>query len=115
MVILLNKQARILSNKCRFKTRHESILENERRFRRKHPHYFKEKYTGRTVRFKGKRVWLKENPRKGICTDCGKPGRTLLHHIKYDKSNPLAHTIELCIGCHNRQHRILKYCGKELS
>ncbi|MGI0041848.1 MAG: hypothetical protein ACRD94_07790 [Nitrosopumilaceae archaeon] len=83
--------------------------ENLKRWQKKHPHYWKEHYTGRTLWFGDKRIWLKENPRKGKCLDCGKVGLTNMHHTKYDENNPLLHTIELCVGCHQRQHRIMKY------
>lgn len=86
---------------------------NDKRWRKNHPTYWKEHYTGRTIRFKDKRIWLTENPRKGVCIDCGKTGgKTVLHHTKYDIKNPLAYTHELCIGCHSRQHRLMKYKGK---
>lgn len=67
--------------------------------------------------FQGKQILLKENPRKGICSKCGnKKGdwyidykgrprqiqRIQMHHEKYDKSDPLKHTIELCSSCHGK-------------
>jgi hypothetical protein len=30
-----------------------------------------------------------------------------MHHIKYDQSDPLAHTIELCPACHCAEHKLL--------
>jgi len=62
------------------------------------------------IRFKGKRVQLDHNPRTGICSKCGKTvesgeiKRTAMHHKEYDESNPLAHTVELCVSCHTRLH-----------
>ena len=50
--------------------------------------------------FKGRHLLLKTILRKGLCSKCGKNGKTHLHHEEYDDSNPLAHTIELCASCH---------------
>jgi len=91
------------------KNNKERRNEHSRRFRKNHPGYF----TGKTIRVGKKRIYLGYNPRKGICGDCGKTNaKTVLHHLKYDLKNPLAHTFELCIGCHARQHRLMKYKGK---
>ena len=57
----------------------------------------------RRMRFKGKHIMLKQNPRTGICSKCGKKGLTHIHHIEYHDDNPLKDTIELCVGCHNKQ------------
>ena len=54
--------------------------------------------------YKGKTVYVGHNPRKGICTQCGKQKKTVLHHEKYDDDNPLAHTVELCYQCHKITH-----------
>jgi RNase P subunit RPR2 len=51
------------------------------------------------ILFKSKRVYLKENPRKGICMNCGKHGRTDIHHDRYN-DDPLKHIVELCVSCH---------------
>lgn len=53
--------------------------------------------------FKGKRIVVKRNPRKGKCLYCGKEGYTHMHHIEYIDDNPLEHTIELCPSCHAYQ------------
>jgi len=58
--------------------------------------------------FKGKKIMLKSRPRTGICSKCGKIGLTNLHHEQYDESNPLLHTVELCVGCHNHAHKLLR-------
>jgi len=62
-------------------------------------------------------IYLKENPRKGVCSWChkkkgdeytnteGKIARikqTLIHHIKYHE-DPLKDTIELCNSCHTKE------------
>ena len=60
--------------------------------------------------FDGKTLRLDKNPRTNICSKCGKKypeeliKQTHLHHIKYDKDNPLAYTIELCTSCHAKIH-----------
>lgn len=70
-------------------------------------HYFKLKsnprYSKNRIQFKEKSILLKKNPRIGICSKCGKKGLTQLHHEKYDKFNPLNHTIEVCPRCHTKE------------
>ena len=61
------------------------------------------------VGFKGRRVYLRENPRRGICSCCARERQENepqfhLHHEVYDSSNPLAHTKELCRSCHAKHH-----------
>jgi hypothetical protein len=56
-----------------------------------------------TISFKGKIIYHKQNPRKGVCTECGKTGYTHLHHDQYDESDILALTRELCPSCHARE------------
>lgn len=62
----------------------------------------KKKYT---LRYKRTTIYLDQNPRIGICTCCGKPAKTQLHHIVYQfttkeiKEHPelaLKNVIELC-------------------
>jgi len=60
------------------------------------------------INFKGKQIMLKVRPRTGICSKCGKIGLTNLHHEKYDESDPLLYTVELCVGCHNHAHKLLR-------
>jgi|SRR5215510_12723714 len=68
------------------------------------------KWSPRRVSYKGKLLYVPEKPRTGICSDCGRSiasgeiRRTNLHHEQYDDSKPLAHTIELCVSCHNKRH-----------
>jgi len=50
-----------------------------------------------------KEIWLKECPRTGICSWCGKEGRTEMHHIEYHIEDVLKDTIELCTPCHNKE------------
>ena len=71
---------------------------------------YSKKRNPRRIGFLGKRIQLKDNPRTNICTKCGRgyPGelktQTVIHHEKYETKNILAHTIELCMSCHNRLH-----------
>ena len=44
------------------------------------------------------------NPRKGICSWCGRQGLTDIHHIEYNE-DPLKDTIELCRSCHSKETR----------
>lgn len=58
------------------------------------------------VTFKGKRIELDFEPRKGICSKCHKiDNRTHLHHTQYDESDPLRYTVELCASCHGAERR----------
>ena len=71
--------------------------------------------------FRGKAVYLKENPRNGVCSECnkkigdpftnniGKPvkiKRTHLHHDEYNSDDVLEHTRELCASCHGKKRSI---------
>lgn len=52
---------------------------------------------------------LDEAPRLGVCTSCGGIKgidfqRTNLHHLAYDDNDPLKDTVELCVGCHTKEH-----------
>jgi len=78
--------------------------------RERHPEKIKKhilEQAPRRISFRGKRILLKENPRKGICSNCGKSvakgeiKTTNIHHTKYHYDDPLKDTIELCVKCHN--------------
>lgn len=56
------------------------------------------------MRFKDKRITLKQRILTGICKLCNKKGLTNMHHIEYHDDDPLKDTIELCVGCHRKQH-----------
>lgn len=66
------------------------------------------------IRFKTTRPITSKNPRIGICSKCkrtvesGEIKVTNMHHIKYDESNPLAYTVELCVRCHRGVHKELR-------
>ena len=58
----------------------------------------------RHIRVGDKQIYLKFNPRTGICSECGKERRTHMHHFHYNPLEPLVDTIELCIPCHRHIH-----------
>ena len=75
------------------------------------------------VVFKGKSIYIKHNPRTGVCSLCcrkigdryndkrGKPKiikRTHMHHDEYYEDEPLRATRELCQSCHNHENWIQK-------
>ena len=58
----------------------------------------------RKLIYKGNQIYVKENPRKGICLYCGKKAkRTETHHFEYHDDDPLKDTIELCGSCHRKE------------
>jgi hypothetical protein len=64
-------------------------------------------YGKKRIQFKSERRITNTLPRTGICSKCGaitgiNCERTSLHHEKYDPTDPLAHTIELCNSCHTK-------------
>lgn len=82
----------------------------QKRFRDSHPEKAikdNARISGRLMRYKDKFILLPRNPKIGICSQChksvadGEIKRTQMHHFKYDDSDPLAHTVELCVNCHN--------------
>jgi hypothetical protein len=68
-------------------------------------------YQPRRIVFKDKRISIKEDPRYGICQLCGAVRgmdckQTQMHHLQYHEEDPLKDTIEVCVKCHKRQHKI---------
>lgn len=58
------------------------------------------------VTFKGKKIQLDFEPRKGFCFKCGvKDDHTHLHHTAYLEKDPLSYIVELCSSCHKREHK----------
>jgi hypothetical protein len=52
--------------------------------------------------FKAKQILLKDNPRIGVCFNCGREcKRTEIHHVRYHDNDPLKDTFELCVHCHD--------------
>lgn len=72
------------------------------------------RYSKNRVKFHGKSVSLKYNPRNGICSKCGRHGHTHMHHKDYDASNVLKHTEELCPSCHATESHRLRQVLKSL-
>lgn len=65
------------------------------------------------IMYKGKRITLSFNPRKGICKKCSRKvgkeiKKTARHHKKYHDDAPLKDTIELCVRCHTKEHARLR-------
>lgn len=64
----------------------------------------------RHMRFKDKILLPRENPRKNICSICGRrypeelKRQTTMHHDEYDEDNPTADTREMCNSCHSKWH-----------
>lgn len=60
--------------------------------------------------YKTKQIQLDYNPRKGICSECGRSvakgeiKKTNMHHEQYDDDNPAAFTVELCCRDHRYAH-----------
>ena len=71
---------------------------------RKFPEFYKYK----TLTYRGQKMVFDQDIRTGECYFCKKTGRvqrtqkTNLHHLKYDDSDPLAWTLEICTSCHYR-------------
>ena len=64
------------------------------------------RYSKRRILFGKKRITLKENPRTGYCSNCGKHSkRTEMHHINYRGNDPLKNAYELCDRCHGLTKR----------
>jgi NAD-dependent SIR2 family protein deacetylase len=75
----------------------------------------------RIILFKGKQKYVGFNPRKGICSNCGRKSgekyivedeeiivKTGMHHFgEYHDDDPLKDTIELCQSCHMKETWIL--------
>lgn len=76
-----------------FPTKHELIANRE---------FYKYK----RQKYRGKSIVYDKDIRTGVCHFCKKSDkkketiRTVLHHLKYDNSDPLAWTLEICPSCH---------------
>jgi len=84
-----------------------------------------EYWKNRTMTYLGDKKYFDQDVRTGVCYFCkkeGKPQRsvpTFLHHLKYDHSDPLAWTIEVCGKCHwqideHNRKAIARSTGKEI-
>jgi len=68
----------------------------------------REYWRKRTLSQYGKKYFFPTEIKTGVCYFCKKDGmaqksrRTALHHLKYDKDDPLKWTIELCNSCHSQ-------------
>ena len=63
-------------------------------------------YKNKRLTYRGRKMVFDKDIRKGDCHFCKKSTqkkeipKTILHHLKYDNSNPLAWTVEICPSCH---------------
>jgi hypothetical protein len=78
---------------------------------------YNDKYNIRKIKFIDRQIIIDKNPKSGYCSWCpnnihdGSCKVTNMHHIKYDKNNVLANTIEICASCHAKEtntKRVLK-------
>lgn len=58
------------------------------------------------VWYKGKQVRVASNPKIGVCNLCRAvvpfdTKRTHIHHEQHHEYDPIGHTLEICIVCHN--------------
>ena len=77
----------------------------------------------KTMTMNGTKKFFDQDVRTGICYFCKKEGRpqrsvTYLHHVKYDNSDPLAWTVEVCSKCHFRidpynQKQVNRHYGRK--
>ena len=67
---------------------------------------FQKYWKYKTMTYLKEKKYFDQDVRTGVCYFCKKEGRaqktktTNLHHAKYDHSDPLAWTIEVCKSCH---------------
>ena len=82
-------------------------------------------WSKRRINYLGDDRFFDQDIKTGICYFCKQVGRpnkseiTLLHHTKYDQSDPLAWTIEVCKSCHwqideHNRKVIARKTGKEI-
>jgi len=66
----------------------------------------REFYKYKRLKYRGRCMVFDQDIRTGICFFCKKSdkkkeiSRTVLHHLIYDDSDPLAWTVEICLSCH---------------
>src|SRR3989304_5747869 len=67
---------------------------------------FQKYWKNKTMTYMGRKRYFDQDVRTGVCYFCKKEGRaqkskiTYLHHVKYEHSEPLDWTIEVCSSCH---------------
>ncbi len=92
----------------RYRQRYRRALRAKyREWRRAHPDKARAKDRAqqqRRIRFRDQRLYVKTEPRTGVCGLCDARGRTVRHHVDYDPARPLACTFELCRRCHALSH-----------
>ncbi len=84
-----------------------------------------EYWNKRRLHYLGDDIYFDQEIRTGVCYLCKRDGRiqkskkTALHHLKYDHSDKLAWTIEVCNSCHwqidpKNRRAIAKSTGREI-
>jgi len=84
-----------------------------------------EYWNKRKLNYLGDDIYFDQEIRTGVCYLCKRDGRTQkskkteLHHLKYDHSDKLAWTIEVCGSCHwhiddKKRKAIAKKTGREI-
>jgi len=94
---------RLYMREYRKRTNYSHDYEYQQKNREKINKKQREVYNPQRIKFKGKQIQIGINPRKGICSKCGKKAETDMHHTKYDRNNVLANTVELCNSCHIKE------------
>jgi hypothetical protein len=66
------------------------------------------KFNPRRLTFKNKQIFIPYDFRTGVCNLCRAvfpfdTAKVDFHHEKYDESDPLKYTIEICASCHVRE------------
>lgn len=90
-------------------THREELRRNSAKWRLKNREIIAEKDRTKIL-FKSKRDRRQENPRKGVCSECGRQypeelkHQTVMHHEHYNSEDPLKDTTELCKSCHGKLH-----------
>ena len=104
----------------RVKESKQRWLDNNKEQRLEYVRSYREKNRGKVtaynhennkkrIKFKGKTLVIDHNPRTGKCSKCDRTDMlTNMHHTRYDESNPVAHTIELCVSCHATLHHDMR-------
>ena len=82
-------------------------------------------YKYKRLKYKGRRMIFDQDIRTGVCCLCKRSDkkkeitRTVLHHLKYNDSDPLKWTVEICLSCHyqvdekNKKRIDMFYARKE--
>ncbi len=81
-------------------------------------------YKNKRLKYRGRNMVFDKDIKTGACQFCEKLTkkkkytRTVLHHLKYQDSDPLAWTVEICPSCHYKvdeknKNRIDRYYARK--